>query len=272
MVRAGEAMGRLDQAIRAVIRLVEWNDALRAQIRKAAAYPLLLVGLLAIIVGVVSVVSLPSILKLLEELDIPLPLVTRVFIKVGFFLTHYGWLLVAAPLVLGLGLKAALRNPGLRLRWDTALLALPGAGSLILRMALARFAHFFAAQYRAGIPLPRALRTSEEVAGNLRIGLCVRALREGVEQGRRMADVAARIGYFPPLVIRMLALGEDTGNLEEALGKIATYFDREVEEEVRVFFLVLDPALKLVLACGLIFVATAILLPLYMLIGGINNG
>ena len=272
MVRAGEAMGRLDQALRAVMQLVAWNDALRIQVRKAATYPLILVGVLLIIVVLVSAFSLPAILRLLEELNIPLPLVTRVFLKAGHALAAYGWLLVALPLAGFFGVKAALRRPGFRLAWDTAVLRTPVAGSLVVRMALARFAHFFAAQYQAGIPLAQALRNSEAITGNVRMGRAVRALREGVEQGRKMAEMAALVGHFPPLVVRMLAIGEATGNLEEALLKAAAHFDREVEEEVRVFFALLDPALKMVMGCALVFVAMAIMLPLYMLIAGINNG
>jgi len=271
MVRAGESIGRMDQAIRTVIHLVEWNQALRARIREAATYPLILVCLLTFIILLVSAFSLPSILRLLEDLQIPLPLVTRVFLAVGRALSAYGLAAALLAAALALALKAALRKPQLRLKWDKALLSMPVVGSLRIRMALARFGHFLAAQYRAGVPLVEALRTSEEVTGNLWMGRCVRALREGVEQGQSMAVMAARVGYFPPLVIRMLAIGEETGNLEETLDKAAAIFDREVAEEVRVIFLLLDPAVKLIMGCGLIFVATAVLLPIYMLIGGING-
>jgi type II secretory pathway component PulF len=271
MVRAGEASGRLDQALRAVIKLVDWNQGLRARVRQAAVYPLILLSLLAIILLVVCTFSLPPILNLLEELNIDLPLVTRVFLAVGHGLIRYGWLLVLLPLGLGFGLRQALRHPGLRLRWDTAVLALPVAGSLVNRVALSRFAHFFAAQYRAGIPIVQALRNSEEVTGNARTGRSIQAIRQGVEEGGGLAACAARAGHFPQLVLRMLAIGEETGKLEETLERAAAHFDAEVAEEVSLVFQVLDPAIKIVMAGLLIFVATAVLLPLYMLIGGING-
>ena len=136
---------------------------------------------------------------------------------------------------------------------------------------MARFARFFAAQYRAGLPLVQALRSSEGVTGNARLGLGLRRMRLAVEQGVGLAAAAARAGYMPQLIIRMLALGEETGQLEETLERAALLCDAEVEEGVRLFFAVLDPVLKLAMACLLVFVAAAVLLPLYTLIGGING-
>lgn len=271
MVRAGEATGRLDQALRAVIKLVEWNEGFRTQVRKASTYPLILIAVLGLIILLVSIFSLPAILKLLEDLDVPLPLVTQVFLAGGKVLANFGWLLALVPVAGWIALRAALRNPAFRLRWDTLLLNLPMAGRLVTRMALAQFAHFFAEQHRAGLPVLHALRNSEDVTGNTRIGMCIRTIRLGVEQGEGLAVMAAQVGYFPQIVIRMMAIGEETGRLEETLAKIAAYFDAEVTEGVDTFFKVLDPVVKVVMACLLVFVAAAVLLPLYMLIGGING-
>jgi len=223
------------------------------------------------VILLVCAYSLPPIMRLLEELGIPLPGVTRTFLALGGGLRLYGWLLLAVPLALRAGLGLALRRPAFRLAWDTALLRLPGAGRLVSRMALSRFAHFLAAQHRAGIPLVEALRQSEGVTGNARIGLCVRAIRSGVEQGGGLAASAARAGHIPQLVIRMMALGEETGRLEETLERAAARFDAEVEEAVRLLFQVMDPVIKILMACLLVFVATAVLLPLYTMIGGING-
>jgi type IV pilus assembly protein PilC len=271
MVRAGEATGRLEQALRAVIRLVEWNAGLRAQVRRATTYPLVLVAVLTLIILLVCAFSLPPILTLLEELGIPLPLVTRIFLALGRGLGRYGWLLAALPAAGWFGLRQGLRQPAFRLRWDTALLALPVAGGLALRMALSRFAHVFAAQCRAGIPIVQALGNSEAVTGNARVGLAIRGIRQGVEQGGRLAACAAREGCFPQLVLRMLAIGEETGKLEETLERTAGHFDAEVAQGIELCFQVLDPVVKILMAGLLVFVAVAVLLPLYLLIGGING-
>ncbi len=270
MVRAGEATGRLDQAIRALLRLVEWENGFRAQVRKAGTYPLVLLSVLALVMLLVCTYSLPPILELLVELRIPLPLVTRVFLAIGGFLSSYGWMMVAGAVAIRLAAKLALRSPRVRLAWDRLLLDLPVAGRLALRMAMARFAHFCAAQYRAGIPLVQALRNSEDVTGNERVRRAILELRMGVEQGWGLAVMATQVGLFPQMIIRMFVIGEETGKLDEALDKAALFYDAEVEEGVRLFFQVLDPALKVVLGALLVFVGTAVLLPLYQLIGGIN--
>ena len=131
MLRAGEATGRLAEALRAVIKLVEWGESLRVQIREAVTYPLLLICLLGLIVILVSVLCLPNIIKMLEDFHVPLPPITRVFLALGKGVARFWWLLLAVSLGIGLGLKSALRYPSFRLRWDTALLSVPLLGTLV---------------------------------------------------------------------------------------------------------------------------------------------
>ena len=270
MVQAGEAMGRMDQALRAVIKLVEWDGAFRAQVRKACTYPIILLCLLALIGGLVTMVSIPPILELLKSFHIPLPLVTEVFLVLGTGLIAYGWLLLIVPTGIFIGLHGALRHPPFRLAWDTALLKSPLLGPLLTRMALARFAHFFGAQYRAGIPLVSALRESEGVLQNARLCQCIQAMRDGIERGEKLAVMAEKVGYFPHLAIRMLAIGEETGSLEETLERTARHFDEEATTAVQRFFEALNPIIMVFVAAVLVFVAAAVLLPIYSFIGGIN--
>lgn len=270
MVRAGETTGRLDEAIREVIKLVEWEEAFSAQVKQASTYPMIVLGLIGLIILAVSLFALPAILKLMRDFNIPLPLVTRIFMVLGDFMIRFGWLVVLAPFALYLALKSALRKPAFRLWWDTRLLHLPVVGILVTKIALSRFANFFAAQYRAGIPIVQVLRECEGVTGNARLGLCVRHIREGVERGESLAAMAASVGYFPRLVVRMLGIGEEAGNLEQTLNKVCVYFDAEVNASVKRIFQLMEPMLMVMLAAILVFVAAAILLPIYTMIGGIN--
>ena len=167
-------------------------------------------------------------------------------------------------------LKAALRRPGFRLWWDTRKLRLPLVGQLVTKIGLSRFATFFSAQYRAGIPIVQVLRECQGITGNARLALCVRRIREGVEAGERLAVMAAGVGYFPTLVVRMLAIGEEAGNLEQTLGKVSRYFDAEVKADIKRFFQALEPLLMVALAGVIVFVAVSILLPIYTMIGSIN--
>jgi type II secretory pathway component PulF len=222
------------------------------------------------VVLVVSTFALPVITKLLTELNVPLPLPTLIFIGLGGFAAAWGWLV--ALLVIGgvIAFRMALHKPEVRLWWDTLVLKLPLIGTLATKLALSRFATFFAAQYRAGIPIVQVLRECQGITGNARLGLCVRRIREGVESGSQLAVMAASVGYFPALVVRMLAIGEAAGNLEQTLGKVSTYFDAEVRAGIKRFFQLLEPLLMVILAGVVLFVAISILLPIYTLIGNIN--
>jgi len=270
MIRAGEASGRMDESIREVIRLVEWEEDFTSQVKQAATYPMIVLGLVSLVILVVSTFALPVILKMLQELNVPMPLPTRIFLVLGQGVAAWGWLVALLAVGGYFAFKAALRKPEVRLWWDTRVLHMPLLGGLVTRMGLSRFATFFAGQYRAGIPIVQVLRECQEVTGNARLGYCVRRIREGVESGERLAVMAASVGYFPALVVRMLAIGEEAGNLEATLGKVSTYFDAEVRSGIKRFFQLLEPIILVVLAAVIVFIAVAILLPIYTLIGSVN--
>jgi type II secretory pathway component PulF len=272
MVRAGESSGRLDEALREVVKLVEWEEAFAGQMQQASTYPLIVLGVIGLAILAASIFAFPPILKMLREFNVPMPLPTRIFMGIGGFMADWGWLVVLGPLGLYIAHRFALRDEAYRLGWDTRLLTMPLVGGLVTRLGLSRFATFFAAQFRAGIPMIQILRECEGVTGNARLALCVRRIREGVEGGERLAVMAASVGYFPLLVVRMLAIGEEAGNLEQTLARVSSYFDAEVQTGVKRFFQLLEPLIIVGLASMLVFVALAILLPIYTLIGGINAG
>ncbi len=271
MIRAGESSGHLDESIQEVVKLIEWDELFAAQVKQAATYPIILLSIVVMVVVLVSVFALPPVLKMLVEFQVPLPLVTRLFIVLGQGMVAWGWLVIALPVLCILAFRMALRQRrDFRLWWHTQLLRMPLLGTLLVKLGLSRFATFFAAQYRAGLPILQILKECASVTGNDRLGWCVRTMREGIEGGARLGVMAAQVGYFPPLVVRMFAIGEEAGNLEVTLGKVSTYFDAEVQAGLKRFFQLLEPILLIALAGIVVFVAVSILLPIYSLIGGIN--
>jgi len=271
MIRAGESSGHLDESIREVVKLVEWEEQFAGQVKQAATYPLIVLTIVGIVVVLVSLFALPPVLKMLVEFQVPLPLVTRIFILVGQGMVSWGWVVLVVPALALWGFRLALRKRrDFRLWWHTALLHMPLLGPLLTKLGLSRFATFFAAQYKAGLPILQILKECASVTGNDRLGWCVRKIREGIESGERLGVMAAQVGYFPPLVVRMFAIGEEAGNLEVTLAKVSTYFDAEVQAGLKRFFQLLEPILLISLASVVVFVAVSILLPIYSLIGGIN--
>lgn len=271
MIRAGESSGHLDESIHEVVKLIEWDEQFAGQVKQAATYPIILLSIVALVVVLVSVFALPPVLKMLVEFQVPLPLVTQIFIVLGQGMVTWGWLVIALPVLIFLAFRTALRQRrDFRLWWHTQLLRMPLLGTLLVKLGLSRFATFFAAQYRAGLPILQILKECASVTGNDRLGWCVRKIREGIESGERLGVMAAQVGYFPPLVVRMFSIGEEAGNLEVTLGKVSTYFDAEVQTGLKRFFQLLEPILLIALAGVVVFVAVSILLPIYSLIGGIN--
>jgi type II secretory pathway component PulF len=271
MIRAGETTGRLDSALQEVVKLVEWEEEFTGQVKQASTYPLIVLGLVILVVFLVSTFALPAILKLLKEMNVPLPLPTRIFIAFGQLISSWGWLVMLLLVGGFIAFRFALKTPSVRLWWDTKVLEMPLIGTLATKMGLSRFSTFFASQYRAGIPIVQVLKECQDITGNARLSLCVRKIREGVEGGERLGVMAASVGYFPKLVIRMLSIGEEAGNLEATLGKVSLYFDNEVRASIKRFFQLLEPILIVGLASVIVFVAIAILLPIYTLIGNING-
>ncbi len=271
MIRAGEGSGHLDDSLREVVKLVEWEEDFAGQVKQASIYPAIVVSLLLGISILISVVVLPKIVALLKELNVPLPLASRIFMAFGSFMADWALLLGGLIVAAVIGVKVGLRNPSFRLWWDTRVLALPLIGPMATKLGLSRFATFFAAQYRAGIPVVQLLKECQGVVGNARLALSVRRIREGIEGGERLAVMAAQAGYFPALVIRMLAIGEEAGNLETTLGKVSAYFDADVRSGIKRFFQILEPLMLVFLAGVIVFVAVAILLPIYTMIGNINS-
>ena len=270
MIRAGESSGKLDESLQEVVKLVEWEEEFNGLVKQAATYPIIVLSVVGLVILVVSTFALPTIMKLLKDLHVPLPLPTRIFLLLGEALGSWGWLAALVGVAGYFGLKAALRRPGFRLAWDTRLLELPLVGGLLTKIALSRFATFFAAQYRAGIPIVQVLRDCQAITGNARLALSVRRIREGVESGERLGVMAARVGHFPSLVVRMLAIGEEAGNLELTLGKVSRYFDAEVRTAIKRVFAALEPMLMVLMAGVVVFVAISILLPIYTMIGSVN--
>lgn len=270
MIRAGETSGRMDEALAEVVKLVEWDEEFAGMVKQASLYPSIVLSIMGLAFIAVSVFALPAILKLLKDLNVPLPMPTRIFMALGDAITGWGWLLGLVGVGGFVAFRLGLRNEGFRLWWHTRVLKLPLVGTLATKMALSRFATFFASQYRAGIPVVQVLRECQDITGNDRLAQCVRQIREGVEGGERLGVMAAAVGYFPRLVIRMLSIGEEAGNLEQTLTKVSLYFDAEVRAGIKRFFQLLEPLLMVMIACLLVLTALAILLPIYMSIGNIN--
>ncbi len=264
LVRAGEQSGRLPEVMRKIMENLKWQDEQAAYTRKLLLYPAIVASVVTGALLFLMLQVVPQLVSFLGNMGEALPLQTRALIATsGFLAAHWLWLLL---LVLGLLAAVPLTlkfRPEAAHHFDSWKLRLPLVGPVLRKIIITRICSVFAIMYTSGITVLECLRTGEEVAGNLAIR---RALREA---GRRIADGGgisasfAATGLFPPLVIRMLRVGENTGALDEALDNVTYFFTRDVRDSVIRLQTLIMPVLTVVLGLVVLWIMSAVLGPVY---------
>jgi type IV pilus assembly protein PilC len=269
-VNAGEVSGALDRVLVYLADFLEREHDLIQRIKTTATYPAV-VFVTAVIVGFVAVfVILPTIVTLFTELKVALPWPTRVLIAVSTEAHRYWYVAVGTPIALVVAFGALSRSVGGRKILDRIFIRLPVVGRLIQRASFARFARLFAMVIRSGIPLVQGMEVVARSTGNSVVGAAVMAASRAVREGQSIADALSQIPLFPPMVWRMINVGEQTGALEAVLDKIGDFYDREVDNYVRRFASLLEPVMIIGVGGVVAFIAVAMLLPLWRLIGALH--
>jgi type IV pilus assembly protein PilC len=267
IVRAGEATGRVDKALDDLVQQLEWQEATRARVREAAAYPVLIVGLLTVLLTVLVGFTIPRFARVYQSvnanLDLPLP--TRVVQAAGTFVAANILVILAALAVAFVLYRLRVQAPGGSEWRDEWLLKLPVVGGVSRKLALSRFAHFFGSLHEAGVDVAPSLAVIERVIGNAYIARRFRTAVSRVLAGDPLSRALGAVGEFPPLVIQMVALGEKTGQMSKSLQQVRQYYDREVDRAVTHAIGVFGPAALLALAGVFVLIAVAFYLPLFNL-------
>jgi len=206
----------------------------------------------------------PQMVGFIKNMGQQIPLQTRILIEVSAFLVGYWWAVLAAPAILFLGVKLAARaNPLVRYQLDRLKLALPVSGEILRKIILSRFASVFALMYSSGITILDAIRSSEEIAGNLVVQEGLKLAGERIGEGKNVTAAFQEVGLFPPLVVRMLRVGESTGALDTALLNVSYFYNREVRESISRIQVMIEPALTVFLGVILGWVMLSVLGPIY---------
>ena len=255
MVRAGEAGGVLHQVLQRLADYLERSHELRESIRSALIYPTILLVVAGLSVAGLLIFVVPRFSQMFEEMGQTLPLATRIVVATGDFLGHWWWALLAGGLLLAAGVKARLERPEVRARWDARVLRWPLVGGLVARVETARLARTLATLLGNGLPLLQALDLAREVVGNQAIAAALAQVSEEMRRGRGLADPLAEAEVLPPLALQMIRVGEESGELETMLFKVADVFDQEVRAAVKRLLTLLEPVLIVglgVLVAGII--------------------
>jgi len=271
LVRAGEDTGRLPDVLRSLIENMKWEDELAEHMKKLVMYPAFVGSIVVVVTLFLMVYLVPQMVAFIKNMGQQIPLQTRILIEVSAFFVAYWWAVLAAPFVIFMGVKlAAQSNPLVRYQLDRFKLALPVAGEIMRKIILSRFASIFALMYSSGITILDAIRSSEEIAGNLVIQEGLKLAGQQIGEGKNVTSAFQDIGLFPPLVVRMLRVGESTGALDKALLNVSYFYNREVRESIGKIQVIIEPALTVILGAILGWVMLSVLGPIYDVISKIK--
>lgn len=264
LIRAGEHTGRLPDVLHALSESLKRDDELAAYARRIAIYPAIVGLIILAALGVALIYVVPELARLFRTVGQTLPWQTRFLIAVSGVLIDYGWALLALIAATAIGARHALNTrPQVRLRFDAAMLRLPILGAVRRKIILARFTGLFAMMYASGITIVDALRIAEDVVGNSALKDGLQQVGHGIEQGWKVSEAFRAVELFPPLVTRMLRVGESTGALDTALANVSYFYDRDVREAIERLQASIEPTLTLVLGGLLLAVMSAVMMPVY---------
>ena len=268
-VRQPGALGRADrQAGRACCRAssesLKWEDELAAQTKKLAMYPAFVGGIVLIVTFFLMIYLVPQMTGFIRNMGQDMPLQTRILMAVSSFFVDYWWAILAAPFVAWFGLKLAIRsNPAVEYAVDRYKISMPLIGPILRKIILSRFASSFAMMYSSGITVLDAIRSCEEIVGNRPLEHALRKAGQQIAEGKNLTAAFQDLSLFPPLVIRMMRIGEATGKLDTALLNVSYFYNREVRESIAKVQAMIEPLLTVVLGAILGWVMLSVLGPVY---------
>lgn len=264
LVRTGEITGNLPDVLRETTANLKWQDELSSQTRKALMYPTFVAVVVLSVVFFLMIYLVPQLVQFLANMKQDMPIQTRVLIAVSNFIVNWWALIIALPVVAGVALKVGLdRSAELRRKRDHLLLEVPVLGPILRKIALARFANTFALMYGSGIPVMDALLHCEEATGNIAVTEAMQRARNLIGQGIPISQAFEASAAFPPLVLRMLKVGEHTGRLDEALRNVSYFYSRDVNEGIGKLQSMIEPILTVVMGGLLGWIMLAVLGPVY---------
>jgi type IV pilus assembly protein PilC len=271
LIKAGEQTGQLPEVFKNLADTLKWQDELISQTRRLLMYPALTLVVVLGVLAALLVFLVPQIAQLFKTMGLALPMQTKVLLAVSGFVSTYWLPLFATPVIVIAALVFTVRrNAKAAYLWDYAKLQIPLVGPVLQKIIMSRFTNTFSLMYRSGITVLDAIKTSEEVVGNRVISDGLNRAGQQVSAGEGLTETFQNLGMFPPLVIRMLRVGENTGALDVALANVTYFYNRDVKDSVDKGLKMLGPVLTLVLGGLIAFVIWAVLGPVYDILGKIR--
>ncbi len=272
IVRVGENSGQLENSFERMYQYLSLDKDIRDKVKSALRYPTIVIAAIIIAVFVITLYVVPAFAKVFAQGGVELPWATRAILATSQFMTDFWHVLIG----LGLGgfvfFRYWIRTERGRYRWDRARFRLPIVGDIILRSTLARYARAFSITYRSGVPLVQALTLTAKAVDNEYLGERILNMRNGVERGESLLRSAAGVGLFTPLVLQMIGVGEETGQVDDMLEEVAGFYEREVEYDVDHLAAMVEPILIVAIGGMVLVLALGVFLPMWELSTAIQGG
>ena len=263
MVRVGEATGLLEEIFLRLFNHLEFERYMREQVKSALRYPAFVVLAMAVAIVVINIFVIPAFAKVFKGFGAELPLMTRILLGFSdFMVANWPFLLVA--LFGGIfAFRAWVGTPRGRYQWEGIALRLPIAGKILHKAALARFSRSFALGTRSGVPVMQALSNSAQTVDNSYIAKCIEGMRDTVERGESVLRSAIGAGIFTPVVLQMVAVGEESGALDDMMDEVGQMYQSEVEYELKTLGQQIEPILIVCLGALVLILALGVFLPMW---------
>ena len=272
MVQVGETTGSLAEAFLQLSIYLERDKDTRDRIKQAMRYPTMVLFAITVAMFIINLFVIPAFAKIYAGFHSELPWATKILIATSNFTVHYWlWILVASVL-LALGIRAYVKTPEGLYLWHRYKLKIPLVGSILYRSTLGRFARSMAITLKAGVPLVQGMTVISRAVDNEFIGERIIQMRDGVERGENITRTAATTGMFPPLVIQMISVGEETGAVDDLLQEVAEYYEREVDYDLKNLSSSIEPVLIVIIGIMVLVLALGVFLPMWDLARAARGG
>lgn len=263
MVRVGEMTGRLEEIFLRLFHHLEFEKFMRQQVRSAVRYPLFVLVTKALALVVVSLFVIPAFSRVYKSMNAELPFMTQVLVGFSDFMVAAWPLLTLGVAAAVFGFRRWVKTRTGRTAWDAIRLRLPIAGKIVLKATLARFARSLAMSLESGVPVMQALRTCAQTVDNAYVAARIETMRDGVERGESVLRTATATGVFTPVVLQMIAVGEESGALDELMKEVAEAYQREVEYELKTLAAQMEPLLLIGVAVLVLILALGVFMPIW---------
>ncbi len=271
IVRVGEATGTLQDSFLRLTEYLGQDQDVQDRVKGATRYPLIVLFMIAVAVGFLTTFVIPKFAPVFRVLGDDIPLPTRIIIGFSAFVQHSWYLILAGVAIVVALTRHYIGTPDGRYQWDQLKLRLPVFGKLTLEAILSRISRSLSISLKAGMPMIQTLHVIAQSAGNVFMAERVHRLRELVERGDSLSRAATTVGMFPPLVLQMMAVGEETGELSELLDEVSAFYEREVNYALKNLSSAIEPILIVIVGGMVLVLALGIFLPLWEMISKVSG-